>query len=134
MKTLPKPRRHFTKRQPDITQANTPVQSAPSTNSTLSIAPGMTPQAESQTQAANRLFRQRAEKISDVHVTSRPGENPWEPLYFVEIPDLWSEAFDKIVKLRGDLYRKYPESILNIQFRPLRELAEAANTSSLADV
>ena len=40
---------------------------------------------------------------------------------------MWSEAFDKIVKLRSRLYRKYPEAIINIKFRGRRELDEAEN-------
>ncbi len=91
-------------------------------------------QVESQTQIANRIFRQRAEKIADATVTVRPGENEWEPIHRVEIPELRSEAFDKIVKLRSNLYRKYPDATINIEFRGRRELDEANNTSRYANL
>ena len=87
--------------------------------------------AETQTQAANRIFRQQAEKIAEVEVRIHPGENEWEPIYLILVPEFRSEAFDKIVKLRGDLYRKYPESILNVELRGRRELSECPITDIL---
>ena len=91
-------------------------------------------QMESQTQIANRIFRQRAEKIADAMVTIRPGENEWEPIHRVEVPELRSEAFDKIVKLRSNLYRKYPDATINIEFRGRRELDEANNNPRYANL
>lgn len=79
---------------------------------------------ETQTQIANRLFRERAEKIADAEVTIQAGENEWEPVFLILVPELRSEAARKIIKLRGDLYRKYPESNLNVEIRGRRELSE----------
>ena len=64
----------------------------------------------------------------------RAGENEWEPIYRVEVPDLWSKAFDKVVTLRSRLYCKYPEAIINIEFRGRRELDEAENTPCVANI
>ncbi len=140
METQLKPGRYFPKPERRRTgkkaAEQTPAKSASPADDGQSVASG-TPApvlAETQTQIANRIFRERAVKIGDASMTLRAGENEWEPIYRIEVPEIRSEAFYKIVKLRGDLYRKYPDAIINIEFRPRRELDEAANNPRFADV
>ena len=76
---------------------------------------------ETQTQIANRTFRQQAAKIADAEMTVYAGENEWEPLFLIVLPELRSEAARRIYKLRSDLYRKYPEANLNVEVRGRRE-------------
>lgn len=87
----------------------------------------LAPPPETQTQIANRLFRQQAQRVPDAQVIMRASENEWEPIYRVEVPALRSKAFDSIVRLRSRLYRNYPNATINIEFRGRRELEEAEN-------
>ena len=139
METISKPQRYFPKpgRGPAGKKVEqTSVKPVPAVNNGQNAESGTlsSPVIETQTQIANRLFRERAAKIADATTTVRPGENEWEPIYRIEVPQLRSEAFDKVVKLRGSLYRKYPNAIINVEFRPRRELDEAENNPRFADV
>lgn len=135
METLSQPKRYFPKPGRGLAGKKvkkTPVQPVLPADNGQSAASGTPPTlAETQTQIANRLFRERAEKIADAEVRIHPGENEWEPIYLILVPEFRSEAFNKIVKLRGDLYRKYPDSILNVELRGRRELSECPVTDIL---
>jgi hypothetical protein len=108
--------------------AQAPVQPVSPADNGQAIGAGTSvptePQTETQTQIANRLFRERAEKIADAEVTIYAGETEWEPLFLVVVPELRSEAARQIYKLRGDLYRKYSEANLNVEVRGRRERGE----------
>lgn len=128
METTTKPGRYVPKRgrrlagkQASRQASVKPALPAENGQAVTSVAPPLT---ETQTQVANRLFRERAAKIADAEVRIHPGENEWEPIYLILVPEFRSEAFDKIVKLRRNLYRKYPDSILNVELRGRRELSE----------
>ena len=82
------------------------------------------PLLKTQTQIANRIFRQRAKKIPDTEIEVRTGENEGEPIYVILVPEFRSEASRRIYKLQSDLYRKYPEANLNVEVRGRRELGE----------
>ncbi len=135
METLSQPKRYFPKPGRGLAGKKvkkTPVLQAGNGQSVASSAasPAL---GETQTQIANRIFRERIQKIADAEVRIRAGENEWEPIYRVEVPELRSEAFYKVVKLRGDLYSQYPDAIINIEFRPRRELDEAENNPRFAN-
>lgn len=120
---FPKPGRRLTgKKAAEQTPAKpaSPADNGPS--GTLGTPSPTLP--ETQTQLANRIFRERAEKIADAEMMVRRGENEWEPIYLILVPELRSEAAHRVYKLRGDLYRKYPEAILNVEVRGRRELGE----------
>ena len=126
---VPKGRRGLTGNK----AAETAVQVAPTAGNGQAVGGGasapMGTQTETQTQLANRIFRERVERIADAEVTIYAGDNEWEPLFLVVVPELDSKAARQVYKLRGDLLRKYTKAILNVEARGKREQGEGKEDS-----
>ncbi len=120
---FPKPGRGLANKRAAQQAAINPLSAAGNGQSAASDAPAPT-LTETQTQTANRIFREKAEQIPDAEMMIRRGENEWEPIYLIVVPELRSEAAHGVYKLRGDLYRKYPKANLNVEVRGRRELGE----------
>ena len=129
MQTKPRPKRCLTKSRrvlPSKQAAVTPASSAASGENRQSATATLAlPQADAQTQAAVRLFLRQIGNIADARIVRRGNGEIYQQAFTVEVPDLWSEAADQVYTLRGDVYRKYPASQLEIEICGRREFSAA---------
>jgi hypothetical protein len=87
-------------------------------------------QPPTDTELAIRLFSYSIRRLSGVlSIRENTGSSPSERSFLITVPSLFDTAVDKIYRLRGDVFRKYPKAKLEVQVLGKREMGSRQRVS-----